>query len=300
MPDDIAILPPVNIPSTQYGIIPEQVSLHRNIMEVPREIIFTEEPCTHSSPHVNITSISKHGTGKVQERIVSSFSGHYHLRPFNVSIDTQDFHHHGASNKAIKNDALKSGYMSMEKDGNHNHVIKFSLPAQIGNFRTELSHSNHVNMFVDSSYSFKMKVGQAAYDVIFFQVREPGGLMKTQGRDRPPLSLHLIDEKIIRVIVNSIHGTELNRDINLLACPKAWNLFQIKMTWDRNKPFIELLINGNSIFSTTCPFGSPTSQRHYSKFGVYIPNQKNVPGTKPTSIFFDNVREVHRKRRRTQ
>lgn len=293
MPSDLTLHTQQNLCSTDSPFSLENINLQGNILEVPRDITLIQDICFGSSPHVNMSSLSRHGTGRTLERIQSSFASQYHLRQFDISIDTPNYSHHGSSNKTIKQNALQSGFISQEHVEN-NSVIKFHLPAQIGNFRTELAHHNKLGMHVDSSYSFKMKVGQAANDVIFFQVREPGGLMKTMGKDRPPISLHLIEGKKIKIVVNSIYGQETNKAIAILACPDAWNQFQIKVTWDKTKPFVELLINGKSMFSTSCPFGSSTSKNHYSKFGVYIPNQKKVEGLRSTSLYFDNVREVHR------
>ena len=293
MPSDLTLPAQQNLCSTETPFSYENIDLQGNISEVPRDITLIQNICFDSSPHVNMSSLSRHGTGRMLERIQSSFSSQYDLRKFDISIDTPNYSQHGISNRTIKKNAFQSGFISQEHEEN-NTVIKFHLPAQIGHFRTELAHHNKLGMHVDSSYSFKMKVRQAAKDVIFFQVREPGGLRKTMGKDRPPISLQLIEGKKIKIVVNSIYGQETNKMIATLACPDAWNQFQIKITWDKRKPFIELLINGKSMFSTSCAFGSSTSKQHYSKFGVYIPNQKKIEGIKSTSIYFDNVREVHR------
>ncbi|KJF79252.1 hypothetical protein UA45_00585 [Morganella morganii] len=58
------------------------------------------------------------------------------------------------------------------------HVLRFNLPKKKGNFRVELAHRNNLNINTDSIYEFQMRVGYAAHDVIFFQVKECGGDMR--------------------------------------------------------------------------------------------------------------------------
>lgn len=55
-----------------------------------------------------------------------------------------------------------------------------------------------------------------------------------------------------------------------------------------------MAINGKNTFETTVSFGAHNSRNHYSKFGIYVPQQKDKEGVKNTALLFDNVKETHR------
>ena len=149
-------------------------------------------------------------------------------------------------------------------------------------------------MNTDSLYEFQMKIDHAAHDVIFFQVKELGGDMATLAGGRPPVSLHLKNEKEIYIAMNTQNGNVLRQKIATLSCPQEWYKFKVRIVWSRNHPHVQVALNGQSVFETNNSFGAPNSKSHYSKFGIYIPQQKKVAGVKDTSLLFDNVRENHR------
>ncbi|MCK3838892.1 MULTISPECIES: heparin lyase I family protein [Pseudomonas] len=236
-----------------------------------------------------------HSNGRKLKSIKTAFNNNIKsLRKYNISINTQL----GPSGQKEMKNAIDERYLTFI-DGpwigkNHDNALQFSLPPDKGNFRVEPAHKNNLKMNTDSMYEFQMRADYAARDVIFFQVKETGGDMKTRGRGRPPLSLHLKNEQDILIAINSENGNISIQQIATLSCPQEWYKFKIRIIWSRMYPCIQVAINGKNVFQTNAPFGAHNSKNHYSKLGLYIPQQKNEDGLRPTSFIFDNVKENHR------
>jgi len=240
-----------------------------------------------------------HGRGRKLESIKTSFKKNIKsLKNYTISINTEAYTQLGPSGKKEIEKAIDERSISFENGSwvgkKNEHVLNFKLSKDIGDFRVELAHRNNLNMNTDSMYEFQMKAGYAAHNVIFFQVKESGGDMKTRGRGRPPVSLHLKNEKDIHIAINSENGNELRKKIATLSCPQEWYKFKVRIVWNRNHPRIQVAVNGKNVFETNISFGARNSRSHYSKFGIYIPQQKSEEGVKDTSLLFDNVRESHR------
>lgn len=241
----------------------------------------------------------RHGSGRKLESIKSSFDRRVKsLSKYNISINTETYNQIGPSGKEEKKKAIEEGYLSFasgfwvgKKD---DRVLHFNLPKEKKNFRVELAHRNNLNMNTDSTYEFQMRAAYAAHDAIFFQVKENGGDMKTKGRGRPPISLHLNNENEIHISINSERGSVLRQKIATLACAQEWYNFKIRIVWNRHYPGIQVGVNGRNVFQSDVSFGAQNSRSHYSKFGIYIPQQKDKDGVRDTSILFDNVKESHR------
>lgn len=242
-----------------------------------------------------------HGRGRKMESIKTSFKNNIKsLRKYNISINTETYTQLGPSGQKEIEKAIIERYLSFENGSwtgkKDEHVLRFDLPKYKGNFRVELAHRNNLNMNTDSMYEFQMRVGYAAHNVIFFQVKETGGDMKlkSRGGGRPPVSLHLKNEKEIHIAVNSENGKVLREELATLSCPQEWYKYKVRIVWNRNYPSIQVAINGKNVFEKNVSFGAHNSRSHYSKFGIYVPQQKSEEGVKYTSLLFDNVKENHR------
>lgn len=274
---------------------PHLSSISRDI----RSIRNTDTHCVTVSHMDKSYDPISHGRGRKLESIKTSFKdGIKSLKKYNISINTETYTQLGPSGQKEIEKAIDERYLSFEngswigkKDEN---VLRFNLPKDKGDFRVELAHRNNLNINTDSIYEFQMKAGYAARSVIFFQVKESGGNMKTIGRGRPPVSLQLKDEKDIHIAVNSEYGNVLRQKVATLSCPQEWYKFKIRIVWNRNTPKIQVAVNGKSVFETNLSFGARNSRSHYSKFGIYVPQQKDEEGVKSTSLLFDNVKENHR------
>lgn len=254
---------------------------------------------------VNISHMDKsydpvsHSRGRKLESIKTSFKNNIKsLKKYNISINTQAYTQLGPSGQKEIEKAIDERYLSFENGSwvgkKDESVLRFNLPKDKGDFRVELAHRNNLNMNTDSMYEFQMRAGYAARSVIFFQVKESGGDMKSNGRGRPPVSLHLKNEKEIHIAINSENGNVLRQKLATLSCPQEWYKFKVRIVWNRNHPSIQVAVNGKNVFETNVSFGAHNSKSHYSKFGIYIPQQKNEIGVKDTSLLFDNVKETHR------
>ncbi|HBH7050622.1 TPA: hypothetical protein KV183_000006 [Morganella morganii] len=157
-----------------------------------------------------------YGRGRKLESIKTSFKNNVKsLKKYNISINTETYTKLGPSGQKEIEKTIDERYLSFENGTwvgkKDEHVLRFNLPKKKGNFRVELAHRNNLNMNTDSMYEFQMRAGYAAHNVIFFQVKECGGDMKTRGRGRPPVSLHLKNEKEIYIAINSENGNVLRK-----------------------------------------------------------------------------------------
>ncbi|KNC09365.1 hypothetical protein AC791_11970 [Klebsiella sp. RIT-PI-d] len=240
-----------------------------------------------------------HSRGRKLESIKTAFRDDIKsLTNYNISINTRAYTQLGVSGRQEIKKAMDNNSVSFEKGAwegkKGNNVLRFNLAKEKGDYRVELAHKNTLNMNTDSLYEFQMNADHAAHDVIFFQVKENGGNMKTSGGGRPPVSLHLKNENEIHIAINSENGKVLREKIAILDCPQNWYNFKVRIVWNREHPQVQVAVNGKSVFETNLSFGAHNSNNHYSKFGIYIPQQKKVEGVKDTSLLFDNVKETHR------
>ncbi len=268
-----------------------------NISREIRNIRNTDNHCVTVAHMDKSYDPISHGRGRKLESIKTSFKNNIRsLKKYNISINTKAYTQLGPSGQKEK--AIDERYLSFENGSwvgkKDEHTLRFNLPKDKGNFRVELAHRNNLNMNTDSMYEFQMRAGYAAHNVIFFQVKESGGDMKTSGRGRPPVSLHLKNEKEIHIAINSQNGNVLREKIAIISCPQEWYKFKIRIVWNRSHPSIQVAINGKNVFETNVSFGAHNSRSHYSKFGIYVPQQKSKEGVKDTSFLFDNVKENHR------
>ncbi|WP_224552693.1 polysaccharide lyase [Pectobacterium versatile] len=270
-----------------------------NISRDIRSIRNTDTHCvTVSHLDKSYGSIS-HGRGrKIQSVKIHVKDNLKSLKKYNVSINTKYYTQVGPSGQKEIEKAINKGNLFFENGSQigkkHEHALRFNLLKYEDNFRVELAHRNNLNMNTDSIYGFQMKVDYAANSVIFFQVKESGGNMKISGRGRPPVSFSLKNENEIYISINSENGNVLRKKIATLSCPQEWYKFKIRIVWNRHHPNIQVAINGEILFETNVSFGAHNSKNHYSKFGIYIPQQKSKEGVKNTSILFRNVKENHR------
>ncbi len=278
----------------------DTTSLHlNNITREIRSIRNTDAHCVTVSHMDKSYDPISHGRGRKLESIKTSFKNNIKsLKKYNISINTEAYTKLGPSGQKEIEKAIDERYLSFENGSwvgkKDEHVLRFNLPKKKGNFRVELAHRNNLNMNTDSMYEFQMRAGYAAHDVIFFQVKECGGDMKIHGRGRPPVSLHLKNEKEIHIVINSENGNILREKIATLSCPQEWYKFKVRIVWNRDHSGIQVAVNGKNVFETNVSFGAHNSGNHYSKFGIYVPQQKNKEGVKDTSLLFDNVKETHR------
>ncbi|MCX8958770.1 hypothetical protein EHW66_13210 [Erwinia psidii] len=283
-----------NVATTEGPLL--QQPFVRNIREVynvPGECLTVNQNETSTDPIV-------HRRGKKLEHIKTSFSnGIKSLKKYNISINTKGYEQLGPSGLNEMSKAIDNRSILFERGSwvgkDDTEVLRFNLPKEKENFRVELAHKNPFNMQTDSIYGFQMRLGYAAYNAIFFQLKETGGNMKTSGGGRPAISLNVRNENEIFISVNSENGRVLKKKIAVLDCPQAWYTFKIRVIWNRNNPLIQVAINGKILFYSDVSFGAHNSKNHYSKFGIYIPAQKTQDGIKSTSLLFDNVHETHRR-----
>ncbi|WP_253376930.1 heparin lyase I family protein [unidentified bacterial endosymbiont] len=286
----------VNQPPGTVASTPAYLS---NVMQNRRRIRRLDPHCVKISHRDKYYDPISHGRGRKLESIKTSFVNNINsLKKYSVSINTKTYTQLGPSGQQEKERYIDEKFLSFvnglwigKKD---DRVLRFYLPKDKGNFRVELAHRNKLNMNTDSLYEFQMRAGYAARSVIFFQVKESGGNMTTTGRGKPPVSLHLKNEKEIHIAINSEHGSVLRQKIATLSCPQEWYNFKIRIVWNRKHPNIQVAINGRSVFETHVTFGAQNSSSHYSKFGIYVPQQKHEEGVQDTSFLFDNVKEIHR------
>lgn len=233
------------------------------------------------------------------ETIKTSFNHIKSLNNHNISINTLDYTQLGPSGQDEIKTARDKGFIRFEsgiresRPGDSKY-LRFNLPKEEKDYRVELAHRNQFGMNTDSSYEFQMQVDQAARSAIFFQVKETGGNMKNSEGSRPPVSLTVKNNNEIFVSINTDSGNVLRKKIAVLENPQDWNKFKIRIVWNRENPLVNISIDGNNVFEYTKPFGAHNSVYHYSKFGVYIPQQKSQEGIRDTSLLFDNFRESHR------
>lgn len=238
-------------------------------------------------------------TGRVVETIKTSFNHIKSLNNHNISINTLDYTQLGPSGQdeiktARDKDFIRFESGIRESRPGDSKYLRFNLPKEEKDYRVELAHRNQFGMNTDSSYEFQMQVDQAARSAIFFQVKETGGNMKNSEGSRPPVSLTVKNNNEIFVSINTDSGNVLRKKIAVLENPQDWNKFKIRIVWNRENPLVNISIDGNNVFEYTKPFGAHNSVYHYSKFGVYIPQQKSQEGIRDTSLLFDNFRESHR------
>lgn len=238
-------------------------------------------------------------TGRVIETIKTSFNDIKSLNNHNISINTLDYTQLGPSGQdeiktARDKDFIRFESGIRESRPGDSKYLRFNLPKEEKDYRVELAHRNQFGMNTDSSYEFQMQVDQAARSAIFFQVKETGGNMKNSEGSRPPVSLTVKNNNEIFVSINTDSGNVLRKKIAVLENPQDWNKFKIRIVWNRENPLVNISIDGNNVFEYTKPFGAHNSVYHYSKFGVYIPQQKSQEGIRDTSLLFDNFRESHR------
>lgn len=238
-------------------------------------------------------------TGRVIETIKTSFNHIKSLNNHNISINTLNYTQLGPSGQdeiktARDKDFIRFESGIRESRPGDSKYLRFNLPKEEKDYRVELAHRNQFGMNTDSSYEFQMQVDQAARSAIFFQVKETGGNMKNSEGSRPPVSLTVKNNNEIFVSINTDSGNVLRKKIAVLENPQDWNKFKIRIVWNRENPLVNISIDGNNVFEYTKPFGAHNSVYHYSKFGVYIPQQKSQEGIRDTSLLFDNFRESHR------
>lgn len=285
-----AQLPPVKEP-----VIPQPNNILQNTLAVRNSDI----GCVNIYPTDKSYHPLRHGYGRKLESIKTSFENQLRsLKKYNISINTKAYTQTGPSGLKETKEAIDKNFISFvhgtRPGKTEGKAIRFKLPKHAGDYRVELAHRNNLTMNTDSLYEFDWRSIHAAHDAIFFQVKESGGDMKTKGGGKPPLSLHLRNEKDIYVAINSENGNVLRQKIATLNCPEEWYKFKVRIVWNRNNPGIQVTINGKDVFQTNAPFGAHNSKHHYSKFGIYIPQQKNKTGIKHTSFLFKNVKENHR------
>ncbi|MCX8985938.1 hypothetical protein [Citrobacter portucalensis] len=227
------------------------------------------------------------------------------LRKYVVSIDTKSYTQHGFGSSGlneIKN-AMDTRALTFERrydvtDDKFKSSLCFSLRKQVGESRVELAHENTVGMNVESTYFFKMRVEKAADSVVFFQIRELGGDMNDpeKGKGQPVIALNIKNENIVRLTVSSSKERAfIRKSIATLDCPRRFYNFKVRVVHDREHPCIQIEIDGKTVFESNEKFGAHNSRSHYSKFGAYIPQQKNIPGVRDTQLIFDRFQEIHRK-----
>lgn len=296
----LSIAPNLLSPVAQSPNVPAYAPpVAENFAQNIKQVNNIDTPCITIAHKGKAYDPIAHGRGRKLESIKTSFANNIKsLRKYNISINTEYYNKVGPSGRNETQKALDEGFISFvsgdwvnKKD---NNVLLFTLPKDIGDYRVELAHRNQLGMSTDSSYDFEMRVGYSAHSAIFFQVKEVGGDMISKGGGRPPISLHVKDQKEIFIAINSDKGNVLRKKIAVLDCPQEWYKFKVRIVWDRAYPRIQVGINGTSVFQSNVGFGAHNSKGHYSKFGIYIPQQKTVAGTGPTSFLFDNVRESHR------
>ncbi|QQG26592.1 hypothetical protein JFY74_10525 [Pectobacterium carotovorum] len=182
-----------------------------NVSQNIRSIRNTDIHCVNVSHMDTSYDHIPHGRGRKLESIKTSFKNNIKsLKKHHISINTKTYTQLGPSGQKEIEKAIDKRYLSFENGPwvgkKDESALRFNLPKYKGNFRVELAHRNNLNMNTDSMYEFQMRASYAARNVIFFQVKESGGDMKTNGRGRPPVSLHLKNEKEIHIAINSENG----------------------------------------------------------------------------------------------
>lgn len=236
------------------------------------------------------------------------------LLGYSVSMNTQSQNWHREAkttdSEAVMaiNNALKYHNISIQAKDQENKKdkdITFYLAKEKGNYRSEIAACGKLKTATKSSYSFDFKATSLPDNLIFFQVRELGGSMKTLGRDRPVFSLHIQQNGELVAVINTVNQhltpTELDTPVyqrykialsNKLELEKYYNI-AIKIIMHREQPSITISIDNQKVFQWKTSFGALDSKTFYSKLGAYIPQQKNKAGSNDTEVSFDNFKEKH-------
>ncbi|CNH82915.1 heparin lyase I family protein [Yersinia pekkanenii] len=235
------------------------------------------------------------------------------LSGYSVSMNTNTQNWHAKSNtqqaerkREISNALELKNIIIQPKNGSHetDNDITFYLPKEKGNYRSEISNFRPIRIDTKSTYSFDFKPTSLPKDLILFQVRELHGSMKTLGGDRPPFSLHIKQDGMLVVTINTVNQHSVTAEYNgktyqneNIALNKIelgqYHHVTIEMVMHRDHPSIKISVDNEMIYERNTHFGAADSMTFYSKLGAYVPQQKNKHGDNDSEISFDNIKELH-------